>query len=281
MRRVLIVIAWLALGSALNLAQSDGEDLVHAVGAGDTLISIAQAYGVTLDQLLTLNELDPEALLQIGQRLLVMRAPEYADDGGESAAGEDEIAEDASAIGDSLARAELPPAPVAQADAPMRDPADISPQLCFSVFQDENQNGMMERGEELLGGATIRLLEGEAVERLRYTTDGAAEPFCRRDLERKRYMIEVEAPPGYDWTSETRLRIDLRRGGAVRVDFGAKRYRENASIQPPASASADDERLEEEPRSLLRELSGLFALGLAVVVLSSGLAVSVFLWGRG
>lgn len=278
MRRVLIVCAWLALGSALNMAQSEGEDLVHAVGAGDTLISIAHAYGVTLDQLLTLNALQPEALLQIGQRLLVMRAPTYAE---ESAVDEAESAADAQAPGDSLERAELPPAPVAQADAPMRDPADISPQLCFSVFLDENQNGMRERGEDLLGGAVIRLLEGDAVERLRYITDGAAEPLCPRELERKRYLIEGEAPPGYGWTSETRLGIDLRRGGAVKVDLGAKRDLESAPIAPPASASAEAERLEAEPRSLLRELSGLFALGLAVVVLSSGLAVSVFVWGRG
>ena len=280
MRRLIAVCFALALGIALNLAQPEDEDLIHSVGAGDTLISIAHAYGVTLDQLLTLNNLRPEALLQIGQSLIVMRAPEYADD-GERGAEDDEIAEDEKPVGGAGESADLPAAPVAQAEAPMRDPADISPQLCFTVFQDENHNGMMEPGEVPLPDATIRLLDGEDTELLRYTTAGAAEPICPRGLERRRYLIAGEAPPGFGWTSAANLQVDLRMGGLVRVDFGAKAGLESAPIAPLAPASADDPRLDEGPRSLLRELSGLFALGLAVIVLSSGMAVSLFFWGRG
>lgn len=280
MRRLIAVCFALALGIALNLAQPEDEDLIHSVGAGDTLISIALAYGVTLDQLLTLNNLRPEALLQIGQSLIVMRAPEYAED-GERRAEDDEIAEDEKPVGGAGESADLPAAPVAQAEAPMRDPADISPQLCFTVFQDENHNGMMERGEGPLPDATIRLLDGEDTELLRYTTAGAAEPICPRGLERRRYLIIGEAPPSFGWTSAAHLQVDLRMGGLVRVDFGAKAGLESAPIAPLASASADDELLEEAPRSLLREFSGLFALGLAVIVLSSGMAVSLFFWGRG
>ena len=92
LRRLLIGVAALAIALAPLQAQPEDE-IVHTVSAGDTLISIALAYGVTLDQLLTLNELDPEALLQIGQRLLVIRAPEYAEDpqaDGADSAGETE-----------------------------------------------------------------------------------------------------------------------------------------------------------------------------------------------
>lgn len=281
MRRIFFVCFALALGIALNLAQPEDEDLIHTVGAGDTLISIAHAYGVTLDQLLTLNNLRAEALLQIGQGLIVMRAPQYADDDGEGSADDESTPEREKAVGDAREGADLPPAPVAQADAPMRDPADISPQLCFTVFQDENHNGMMEPGEDQLPSATIRLLDAEDTELLRYTTGGAAEPICPRGLERKPYLIVGEAPPGYGWTSAARLQVDLRNGGLVRVDFGAKAGVASAPIPPLAPVSADDERLEEAPRSLLGELSGLFALGLAVIVLSSGMAVSLFVWGRG
>ncbi len=278
MRRVLFVCFALALSIALNLAQPE-EDLVHTVGAGDTLISIAHAYGVTLDQLLTLNNLRPEALLQIGQRLTVMRAPEYADD-GERSDDDDDVASDEIAVGGAES-ADLPPAPVAQADAPMRDPADISPQLCFTVFQDENHNGMMEPSEDQLADATIRLLDAEDTELLRYTTAGAVESICPRGLERKPYLIIGVPPPGYGWTSASRLNLDLRAGGLVRVELGAKAGLDSATLPPLEPARADDERLEEAPRSLLRELSGLFALGLAVIVLSSGMAVSLFIWGRG
>ena len=280
MSRVLFLCIALALGGALSLAQPENEDLAHTVGAGDTLISIAHAYGVTLDQLLSLNNLRPETFLQIGQRLIVMRAPQYADDSERPAEDNDADADSEVAIAAAQESADLPPAPVAQADAPMRDPADITPRLCFMVFRDENANGMMEPGEIPLPAATIRLLDADNVERTRYTTDGAATPICPPGLERKTYALVGEPPPGFGWTSAARLQVDLRTGGLVRVDFGAKAGLENAPIPPPPM-NADDAPLDEQPRSLLRELSGLLMLGLAVIVLSSGMAVSLFFWGRG
>ncbi|MCY3917294.1 MAG: LysM domain-containing protein [Chloroflexi bacterium] len=275
----------LAIGAVLLQAQpEDDRDIIHTVDSGDTLISIAHAYGVTLDQLLSLNELHPEALLQIGQRLLVIRAPAFAEAAdGEPApeSGESgESSESAELVGGDVASGDLPPAPVAEADAPMRDPADIRPQLCFTVFEDHNQNGLMEPNERPLTNAAIRVLDTADVEQLRYMTDGAAEPYCERRLERALYTIEGSAPPGFGMTSAARLRIDLRNGGLVKLEFGARRDLETASVPPPAGDMGGDDRMSESPRSLLRELSGLFALGLAAVVFFSGMAVSLFIWWR-
>lgn len=273
----------MAIAAVLLQAQpEDDQDIVHIVDSGDTLISIAHAYGVALDQLLSLNALDPEALLQIGQRLLVIRAPEFAEDDGEPAAEEGESAdmsETEKPLGGDMASGDLPPAPVAEADAPMRDPADIRPQLCFAFFEDENQNGMMEPEERPLTNAAIRLLDAADVEQLRFTTDGASEPHCTRQLERELYTIEGSAPPGFGLTSAARLRIDLRAGGLVKLEFGAKAGLEIAAV-PPAAYMDGDESASESPRSLLRELSGIFALGLAAVVFFSGMAVSLFIRWR-
>ena len=274
----------LAIGVALLQAQPENDaDIIHRVSAGDTLISIALAYGVTLDQLLTLNDLHPEALLQIGQRLVVIRAPEFADDVDppESAdALAEQTTEAESTPGGNVASGDLPPAPVVDADAPMRDPADISAQLCYAVFADENENGMMDAGETLLPGATIRLLDADGVERLRDTTDGAAEPICARRLERMQYTIEAVAPPAFGLTSASRLRIDLRTGGLIAVGFGAKHGLEVPAMPPLDRTESDAEAISEEPRSLLRELSGVFILGLASVVFASGMALSIFIRGR-
>lgn len=282
LRRFLGGVLVLAIGAVLLQAQpEDDRDIVHTVDSGDTLISIAHAYGVTLDQLLSLNDLHPEALLQIGQRLLVIRASEFAEEeDGEPAPDSDESSESAELVGGDVERGDLPPAPVAEADAPMRDPADIHPQLCFAVFEDLNQNGMMEPNERPLTEATIRLLDGADVEQLRYSTDGAAEPYCERRLERRLYTIEGSAPPGFGLTSAARLRIDLRNGGLVTLEFGAKQGLETASVPPPAGDMGSDDDASESPRSLLRELSGLFALGLAAVVFFSGMAVSLIIRWR-
>ena len=290
MRKLLIGMVALAIGAALLLAQpEDDADIFHTVDAGDTLISIALAYGVTLDQLLTLNDLHPEALLQIGQRLLVIRAPQFADDADVAddaieadtadTAAEDEIEAEA-AIGGNVERGDLPPAPVIAAAAPMRDPADISPQLCYGVFLDDNQNGMRDAGEASLPAATIRLLDAQDVEQQRYTTDGAAQPSCERRLKRKLYLIEGAAPPGFGLTSASRLRLDLRSGGRVTVEFGAKQGLEALPTPPPERPTSEAERASAAPRSLLRELSGIFVLGLAVFVFFSGMALSFFIRGR-
>ncbi len=284
LRRLLGGILALAIGAVLLQAQPEETgDIIHTVDSGDTLISIAHAYGVALDQLLSLNDLDPEALLQIGQRLLVIPAPAFAEDDNEPAADEEEKGESSESVapfGGDVESGDLPPAPVAEADAPMRDPADIRPQLCVSAFEDLNLNGMMEPNERPLADATIRLLDGADVERLLHTTDGAAEPFCTRRLERKLYTIEGGAPPGYGLTSAALLRLDLRNGGLVTLEFGARQGLATASIPPPAAYIDGDDGMSESPRSLLRELSGLFALGLASVVFFSGMAVSLIIRWR-
>jgi len=268
----------LAIALAPLRAQPE-DDIVHTVSAGDTLISIALAFGVTLDQLLTLNELDPEALLQIGQRLLVIRAPEYAEDPeADDAVAEDETAAE-HAVGGNVDRGDLPPAPVVEADAPMRDPADISARLCYAVFRDDNQNGMMDAGEGMLPGATVRLLDMQGVEQWRYMTNGS-EPVCQRSLARTLYLIEGAAPPGFGLTSASRLRLDLRSGGLVKVEFGAKSGLRTATLALLEAETGAAEGLSEKPRSLLRELSGLFALGLAAIVFVSGMALALILRGR-
>lgn len=48
---------------------------IHRVQSGDTLVSIAEQYGVSLDQLLRVNRLNPDAVLSVGQELLVPGAP--------------------------------------------------------------------------------------------------------------------------------------------------------------------------------------------------------------
>jgi len=282
----------LPIGLSLAQAQADSEDLMHTVSAGDTLISIAHAYGVTLDQLLTLNNLQPEALLQIGQRLLVLRAPEFADNADDAESAEDANEEADAAdegldivVGGNAEAGDWPPAPVTEADAPMRDPSDMSARLCFAVFQDDNQNGLREPGEIMLREATIIFLDNDEIEdnddeaRQQIRTTGAAEPTCLAGLERKIYRIDGGAPPGYGWTSAGSLRIDLRAGGKVDIELGAKAGLQWAAL-PPVDVAREVAAGGEGARSLLRELSGVFALGMAGVVFFSGVAVSLFLRSR-
>ena len=254
------------------------EDIVHTVSAGENLTSIATAYGVTLERLLALNGLDPESYLQIGQRLLVIPAGENIPPEGE-ADGADP-AESVDAAGIQLAAADASLAPVAEAAAPMMNPADVSPLLCFSVFQDDNANGIREPGERYLEGATIVLFDGARSETLQHEIAGASQPHCWRELARAHYQIEAAPPQGFGLTSAAVLRIDLRAGGELQVDFGAKRGWEAVAAPTPAAVPTNLPAVDAADGGLLRELSGLFVLALAGVVLISGLLLALLLRGR-
>ena len=271
MRQLCIVLGLLAAMMTLQ-AQEDG-DLVHTVDAGDTLISIASAYGVTLDQLLSLNGLDPDAILPIGRRLIVIPDAGQSEDDDEP----DEVVNADEGAVDTASVEGLPSAPVVEADAPMMDPADVRPQLCVGIFVDDNQNGMRDPGEALLKDGLVLLLDGNGAERLRYTTVGESEPYCLRDLDPQVLQIEGVAPAGYGLTTSANLHLDLHDGSVVQVEFGAKQGLESSVYPAPDSPATDETQSGDSETALLRELSGLFVLALAGFVLVSGMIVAIVL----
>lgn len=274
MRQLWLTLVCLA--ALLTLQAQDSEDLIHTVEAGETLISIANAYGVTLDQLLSLNSLDPDAYLQIGQRLLVIPdalAAESADEAVDEVEGEARPAE-------YFAAADDPQAPVNAASAPMMNPSDLRPQLCFVIFADDNNNGMREPGETSLSGGEVILYNSEDVEQLHYTTDGESEPYCVRDLGLRRYRLEAVAPEGYGVSGSASLWLDLRAGGKLTLEVSARSglgrlstapLNPNANIEPETGSDVD---------GLLFELSGLVAMVFAGAVFFSGMIVAFLLRGR-
>jgi LysM repeat protein len=61
-------------------AETEGVETrrVHMVSAGDNLWDVAMQYGTTVDEIVGLNELDPEGILALGQELLIpQRAEEH------------------------------------------------------------------------------------------------------------------------------------------------------------------------------------------------------------
>ncbi len=275
---------WISLALACAVlacawAQDEG-DLVHTVGEGETLIGIASVYGVSLEQVLTLNNLDPEAYLQIGQRIVVIPADQLERATAEPEAEEPAAPDATPQVAVSLrGTAGLPPAPVIPAAAPVIDPADLRPLLCIAVYLDENQNALREPNETFLADGQIALFDSADLELLRLTTDAAAQPDCRPDVAPALYRIEGRPPAGYGLSSPASLVLDLRGGGRVSVEFGAK-----PGLQPfLPPASSPPATVADQPDaagSLLREFSGVFALLLAGAVLMLGGLVSLFLRGR-
>jgi LysM repeat protein len=68
-------------------AQEDGS-IVHTIQPGDTIDSIAFAYGVTRTQILELNNLSNPRIISIGQKLIIKTPEPGAGSGSETAGGE-------------------------------------------------------------------------------------------------------------------------------------------------------------------------------------------------
>ena len=264
-----LCLASILLAACFTLLAQDHDDLIHTVVAGDTLISIAVAYDATLEQLLSLNSLDPDAYLQIGQRLLLP---------ADASANADERQDSPADSNETVALAEDPAAPVRSASAPMLDAIARSPRLCFIVFADENHNGMRDPGEISLPGAEVTLVDASGAEQLRHKTDAALAPFCARQLGPSQYQLLVDAPPGYGFSAAADLTIDLRAGGSIALEIGAQAGAAPIPSAPPNFSP--EEEASDQRGGLLYELSGLVGLALAAAVLGSGMIAAFFLRGR-
>lgn len=272
------------------LAQSNDDvvQIVHVVGAGQTLTAIAVTYGVTVDDIVAANDLDLNAILQIGQRLVIefktgpdeeneatpTQAAAVAAVATETAAPVDE----ARAIGGIALDNDLPPAPVAGADAPRMDPPAYDTVVCASIYVDDNENGALDPGETTAADGRIRLLDEKGNQLADSRADAESQPLCLGDGRPRIYIVAAEAPEGHGLTGSGALRVDLRDGRPIEVAFGVKAGFDRQDAAPadvlptavPASGDAGEE-------SLLRELSGLFVVALAGFVLICGSLVSLFL----
>ena len=261
-------------------AQSDDSDIVHVVVAGESLSSISLAYGLTVENIATNNGLDPEAFLQVGQRLRIIysKVPESAEPDPTASAptiAEDEAElEPSVALGKSVVN-DSPPAPVIAAAVDMQDPTELDSSICFTLFLDDSLNGYKEPDEFALAEGALQLSDSTGENLVSYQAEGSAEFTCIENVQRQVYLVTAMATEGYEFTGPSRLRVDLRDGLPVRLYFGTAAESDieepPAFSPPPASADVTPA----EPTSLLRELSGLFVLALAAFVLVTGLAAAL------
>ena len=271
MRQICLLL--LCFAALIRLQAQDSEGLIHTVEAGQTLTSIANSYGVSLDELLSLNSLDPDAYLQIGQRLLVVpdaalrERQAEADDSDEPPAIQEPRPDDNYAG-----------APIVEAKAPMMDPAELSPQLCLVMYEDANHNGMREADELRLRQGRFILRDAAHIEAAQYTTDGESEPYCLPGLERQRYRLEAAAPAGYSLSGGDELWLDLRAADKLLLEFGA---RQGEAAAPPVYAPEENNDAQgSAPGRLLSELSGLAMMVMAGAVMAGGMLLALFLRSR-
>jgi LysM repeat protein len=187
--------------------QRDGS-IVHVVGAGDTLSTIAVAYNVPVDQIRKLNNLSVDSkYLQIGQKLIIKNAS--GDTGTGVATAVPTTLTGASAIDDTTAlnAQSLAPSPTT--------PSGTT--ICAVVFLDTNQNRIVDDGENKLSDVPVMLNANDAdAQSLNTDVNGTA---CFAIANAGSYTVSV-APNGYVSTTAAQIEVEARVGTMLQVSFG-------------------------------------------------------------
>jgi hypothetical protein len=231
--------------------------ILYTVQQDDTLFRIAAVAGMTVEELMALNNLDPDDIIRPGDVLLLGLG------------------------GPSIAATETPAGVI-----PTVDPASLPPTptsgpgtgtACVFLYDDLNGDSTRQDTEVAVPDGAISLsnrsgtisFQGE-------TIPGPADPatedpprICFEDLLEGEYIVSVAIPEGYNPTTSLNTTFNLLEGDITYIDFGAQRSSEG-------QVELAEEIPEEGGRSpLLGIVGGLLLLA------GVGLAVLAGLMGRG
>lgn len=295
------------VGFVVPQNQREDGSLLHIVQAGDTIDSIAIAYGLTRAELLALNpDIRDPRIIQIAQEIVIQAPPSTPTPEPTADATADVDAEagaeaTADADGDAQAGGQSadnpPPAPVDSAPpAPIRsvasgdvlppiDPVGSGAEVCVLLYEDANANRVQEAGEESLPGGMITLSSGGTGGEItgEQQLDGS-EPYCFTNLTAGDYSALMQPPDGYGLTTPDQLTVSAAAGAKVNIAFGAAQ-----GVQPVTPPPADADPVEVvavgEPKTVnvanpVQDNLGLIVFGAAGVVLVIGLGASLLMRRR-
>lgn len=276
----LLFLICLTHGFATSAQSPDAfADIDHVVVAGETLTFIANTYGLTIDDIAASNDIDPNAILRVGQSLrisfpVVEPTSEPLATATPGSAQNDRVNTLEQEVPKVLTNGRLD-ALVVMPDTPRQDLPPLDPRFCFAMFSDNNRNANLDPGEQILPGGMIALHDGD--EASAYASAESAESYCVDGLSRQVYYITVTPPANHSLTAASTLRLDLRNGMPLELYIGViPGVIQPASIvaAPPTAPPQGDENA---TQSLLGQISGLLVVGLAVTVFISGIGLALLL----
>ena len=214
------LLFWLASvpqlhGQELPTATPDANGVIYAeVLPNDSLWGIAARAGISLTELLTLNNLAENALIQPGDLLIVGM-----------------VATPTPEATPTTAATREPPTPTATVPPP---PPTV---ICLVAFTDENGNGEREPSESLQAGVAFTVFTSESVI-ANYVTDGVSEPYCLTDLAAGNYQVTRSVGRDETLSNSGNRTVILAAGDQVMLGFGG--YLGTLPEVTPTSAEPSD-----------------------------------------
>ena len=183
--------------------RQDGK-VVYLVQEGDSLWRIAAIAGITLEELMAMNGIQPGDYITPGMELeLGVGGPAIA-----TAAPFDAQATPTQDI--------LTPTPVVG-----------SAEICIMLFKDENGNGRLEEGELPLAGGQISVVDVNGIVAGEVTTEDLSDEedpvgHCFPEVMSGDYNVSAAVPPEYNPTTVLNVPVSLNPGDIKYLQFGAQ-----------------------------------------------------------
>jgi LysM repeat protein len=256
-------------------ATPNADGIIYSeVQAGDSIWALAARAGLTLDEILELNDLSRDDLLRPGDLLIVgsgdppSEEPATAEDtetnSEEAPAGEAES---------TTAEAESTPAPVAEvAEQETSSGSDVA--VCLKAYDDVNGNGVQDAGDELRPAVAFTISDGQSVVS-NYVTDGQSEPFCVTLPAAGSYRVTRSVLPNEVLTTAGDRAVSLSEGSTLSLDFGSYLNEQTLAMvadQGESAATAESEPAADNNDGLLTG-AVIAAVVVAVLLLVALLAI--------
>jgi len=189
-------------------ALSNGS-ILYTVKSGETCLSISLLTGVSLDDIMKLNNLGSDCAITAGQKLLIaLVAP----------------ATPTNTPGAS---------PTAGTVVPSATPFRGNGEVCVEVFEDVNGDALRQDSEGLIADAAVSLTDRLGTVSKTGTTSSGTSSLCFQDIPAGDYNISVALPDGYNPTTVMNYALHVNAGDQALLDFGAQ-LTSNAIPLPPA-----------------------------------------------
>ncbi len=239
-------------------ATPNAEGIIYAeVQPGDSMWALAARAGLSIDEILELNDMSRDDVLRPGDLMIVG----LGDPPSEEPASEDQVegasdeaaaeeSESVEATAESQPEAESVPQPTSDVEAKAEQPAESSSDsdvaVCLKAYDDENNNGVHDGGEALRPAVAFTISDGESVVS-NYVSDGQAEPFCVTLPGAGSYRITRSVQPDEVLTTAGDRAVSLSEGSTLSLDFGSYVSEETLAMVNNQEEPATPSEPESEP----------------------------------
>jgi len=197
--------------------------IIVIVQVGDTLWSVAARAGLTLEELLELNDLTRDSFIQPGQELIIGYAEGSAPPAGSVTPDvTDTITVTAAASPTVTVRSTPSPSATPQPTPQIVITPATGGSICLKAFADSNQNGLHDAGEPLRPAVAFTITNADTQSvTSNYITDDATDTYCVNDLVAGSYLITRSKAENERMTTPDNWAVAIVNGATMTLAFGS------------------------------------------------------------